>query len=131
MNRIIRTGVIGLAGLVGVGIASVGAGAATGAVDSKDMYLNKRELSSMVLAVEDDDSDAKDDTNTGTGNQTWSRTGNSNDATGSAHTAVSRDRDRSRGDKTRDWTRDGGDHTRDFSRFLTNDGSRNDTRGRR
>lgn len=53
----------------------------------------------------------------------------SNDRTGSGHTAVSADRDRSRGDKTRDWTRDGqGDRTRDFSQNRTNDRSRGDTR---
>jgi len=42
---------------------------------------------------------------------------------------VSRDRDLSRGDNTRDWTRDGkGDRTRDWSQNRTNDRSRNDTR---
>ena len=41
---------------------------------------------------------------------------------------MSRDRDQSRGDRTKDWTRDGGDRTRDFSQNRTNDGSRNDTR---
>ena len=43
-------------------------------------------------------------------------------------TGVSRDRDLSRGDKTRDWTRDGGDKTRDKTANSTNDRSRNDTR---
>ncbi len=43
-------------------------------------------------------------------------------------TGVSRDRERSRGDRTRDWTRDGGDRTRDLTPNLTNDRSRNDTR---
>jgi len=41
---------------------------------------------------------------------------------------MSRDRDRSRGDLTKDWTRDGGDRTRDHSKNQTNDRSRNDTR---
>ena len=41
---------------------------------------------------------------------------------------MSRDRDISRGDKTRDWTRDGGDKTRDKTANNTNDRSRNDTR---
>ena len=42
---------------------------------------------------------------------------------------MSRDRDNSRGDKTRDWTRDGaGDKKRDWSANKTNDRSRNDTR---
>jgi hypothetical protein len=49
--------------------------------------------------------------------------------TDSRHSAVSRDRDRSRGDLTKDRTRDGkGDATRDHSRNHTNDKSRNDTR---
>ncbi len=54
----------------------------------------------------------------------------SRDATNSRETPVSRDRDLSRGDLTRDWTWDGGDRTRDWSRNSTNDASRNDTRGR-
>lgn len=54
---------------------------------------------------------------------------NSNDHTNSRRTAVSRDRDRSRGDKTRDWTKDGkGGKKRDWSANRTNDRSRNDTR---
>ena len=51
-----------------------------------------------------------------------------NDGTNSNFTDVSRDNDRSRSDKTKDWTRDGGDRTRDHSNNQTNDGSRNDTR---
>lgn len=51
-----------------------------------------------------------------------------NDATRSNFTAISRDRDLSRADLTRDLTRDGGDLTRDLTRNLTNDASRNDTR---
>lgn len=53
---------------------------------------------------------------------------NTNDGTRSNYTPVSRDRDRSRGDVTKDWTMDGGDQTRDLTRNLTNDGTRNDTR---
>jgi hypothetical protein len=53
---------------------------------------------------------------------------NNNDGTNSRHTPVSRDRDLSRGDLTKDWTRDGGDRTRDHSKLKTNDRSRNDTR---
>ncbi len=52
-----------------------------------------------------------------------------NDNTRSNYSKVSRDRDRSRGDLTRDLTRDGGNGlTRDLSRNATNDRSRNDTR---
>ena len=52
----------------------------------------------------------------------------SRDKTNSKRTPVSRDRDRSRGDKTRDWTLDGGDRTRDRTPNSTNDRSRHDTR---
>ena len=53
---------------------------------------------------------------------------NTGDNTRSNYTAVSRDRDISRADKTRDWTRDGGNKKRDWSANKTNDRSRNDTR---
>lgn len=138
MKSIVRAGILTLAGSVGIGLASTGMASAITTPDQKDLVLSKRELSSVVLAVEDDDDrdDSRDNTgNTGNNTNNNSRnsgTGNSNDGTGSRHTGVSRDRDHSRGDLTKDWTRDGGNGlTRDFSRFLTNDGSRNDTRGRR
>lgn len=52
-----------------------------------------------------------------------------NDNTRSNYSKVSRDRDRSRGDLTRDLTRDGGNgQTRDLTADSTNDKSRNDTR---
>jgi hypothetical protein len=52
-----------------------------------------------------------------------------NDNTRSNYSNVSRDRDRSRGDLTRDLTRDGGNGpTRDLTADSTNDKSRNDTR---
>lgn len=52
-----------------------------------------------------------------------------NDSTRSNYSKVSRDRDRSRGDLTRDLTRDGGNGlTRDLTADSTNDKSRNDTR---
>ncbi len=63
-------------------------------------------------------------TNSGTGNSKSGR-----DGTNSRVTNVSRDRDLSRRDLTKDWTRDGGDRTRDHSRNYTNDASRHDTRG--
>lgn len=83
----------------------------------------------LVLVTDDDDGlDGDGATNTGASGDNTSGV-NSNDATNSRKTAVSRDRDLSRGDKTRDWTRDGGDRTRDWSQHKTNDRSRNDTRG--
>ena len=94
------------------------------------------ERSEVVLRREDDaaevmvsDYDGHDFTGNTGGNTDNSGTGDSNDATGSAHTSVSRDRDLSTGDKTRDWTKDGsGDRKRDWSGGHTNDNSHNDTR---
>ena len=100
------------------------------AKDSEELAA-KREKDSIVLAVEEDEDGDDSDGLTG---DTNSRSGftsgvNSNDRTNSRHTGVSRDRDRSRGDLTRDRTRDGkGDRKRDWSRNHTNDRSRNDTR---
>lgn len=90
--------------------------------------------SKLALAV-DDDGDDDDDTNTATDGDNTDKntfTGHSratNDNTRSNFTKVSRDKDLSRGDKTKDWTRDGGSRTRDHSADRTNDKSRNDTRG--
>ncbi len=122
MQSIIRTGILTLAGSIGLGLASTGVANALSTPDQTDLALNKRELSSVVLAVEDDDDD--DDSR----DNSYSRSAVSHDATNSRYTAVSRDRDRSWGDLTRDWTRDGGDRTKDHSRYMTNDSSRNDTR---
>ena len=78
----------------------------------------------LVLVDDDDDDDTNDaDSSVFTG---WSRS--TGDRTRSNFTRQSRDRDRSRSDKTRDWTRDGGDRTRDWTSKKTNDRSRNDTR---
>jgi len=89
----------------------------------------------VVTTVDDDDDDdsraGRDDTSTNGGGDNSSfnsGTGNSNDGTNSRETRVSRDRDLSRDDLTKDWTRDGGDRTRDHSQNRTNDRSRNDTR---
>ena len=142
--RIARGSVIGLAGAVGAGVLAWPAAAAY--ADTEQVRAKRDEHSIELVAVSDDDDDdtndrasrdrASRDRDTRTRDtrtrDTRSRTGNSNDATGSRHTAVSRDRDRSRGDRTRDWTRDGaGDRTRDRSAGHTNDKSRNDTRRKR
>lgn len=73
-----------------------------------------------VLALDDDDDG---DSNTGATSGV-----DCNDGTNSRYTSMSRDRDRSRGDLTKNWTRDGGDRTRDWSGRHTNDRSLNDTR---
>lgn len=131
--KLLRGSVVGVAGLVGAGVIAWPAMSTATAADSTEVYLNRDEQAAeLVLVGDDDDDDSNDNTNT---NNTQSRfTGFSratNDNTRSNVTRVSRDRDRSRSDKTRDWTRDGGSWTRDWSANTTNDRSRNDTRGRR
>lgn len=124
--------------MLGVGIGqSVAASDLTAARNDDDTAVV------TIVSDDDDDDDTRDDddvrndddtrrdNNTNNTNNSRDYTGKSrasNDNTRSNFTPVSRDRDRSRGDKTRDWTRDGGDRTRDFSRNLTNDNTRNDTR---
>ncbi len=90
----------------------------------------------VVTTVDEDDDDdsaagrSDDTTKTGGDNTSFnSGTGDSNDGTNSRETRVSRDKDLSRDDKTKDWTRDGkGPIKRDWSHNSTNDGTRNDTR---
>ena len=138
--RTARGSVIGLAGAVGAGVLAWPAAAAF--ADTEQVWAKRDEQSIELVAVSDDDDDDTNDRRDARSRDTRSRetrsrdtrsrTGNSNDHTGSRHTAVSRDRDRSRGDKTRDWTRDGaGDRTRDRTAGHTNDKSRNDTRRKR
>lgn len=128
MNPITRTVATLAAGVLGVGALAVGS---TAAADESDPTAKREENVSVVLTADDD---GDDDTNTGntggtgTGSVNRDGSGVSRDGTGSRYTGVSRDRDQSRGDRTKDWTRDGGDRTRDFSQNRTNDGSRNDTR---
>lgn len=126
---IIRGSVVGLAGLVGVGMLAFPL--ASTATDREAAFLKRDEQATdLVLVADDDDDDTNDDskdsndTDTGVSRST-------NDNTRSNFTKVSRDRDLSRGDKTRDWTRDGGKKQRDWSANTTNDRSRNDSRGRR
>ena len=92
---------------------------------ANDEVVLKRDEFKEVAAMDEDD----DDGDTSNSNSGFTSGDDSNDRTGSGHTGVSRDRDRSRGDKTRDWTRDGnGGIKRDWSGGHTNDRSRNDTR---
>ena len=136
MKKLLPTGTLGLAGLLGVGLMAFPTTTVAGNLG--DNAISKREdnVAELVLVDDDDDDDSNDNSgNSGNRGNTRSRnTGFSkatNDNTRSNFTKVSRDRDLSRSDKTRDWTRDGGDRTRDWSQNRTNDGSRNDTRGRR
>lgn len=115
-----RISVAGLA--LGIIASPVTAIAATD--DGSEVILRRQEEASEVMVAEDDG-----DGFTGNTGGTGDASGDSNDATGSRHTSVSRDRDRSVGDLTRDWTKDGsGDRKRDWSGGYTNDSTRNDTR---
>jgi hypothetical protein len=138
-----RAGIATLATSVGAGLVVVGVGAAN-ANDGDQVYGKRDDNANEWIVVADDDDDGGDDnrlsgtntnTNTGSGMSRGTRhsresSGRSGDRTGSRYTRMSRDRDHSRGDKSRDWTHDGpGGGTRDFKPNLTNDRSRNDTRG--
>lgn len=123
MDKLLRAAIMAFAGLFAMGMVSFAPAAAAG---SDDRQAKREDGPAQVVTVDEDDAD--DDTGN-TGNTGYnSGTGNSNDGTNSRHTAVSRYRDISQGDLTKDWTRDGGDRTRDHSRNYTNDSSRNDTR---
>ena len=155
-NDMIRTvvslAISGLSGVLALGLVALNGPA--NAADDADAYVKRDDrVSELVLADSDDDDDDTADTgtNTGTGTgagngtggtnsvtagqtgtNTGTNTGSSNstgDGTGSRFTGVSREDDLSRGDMTKDFTTDGGDRTRDLTPNLTNDQSRNDTRG--
>ena len=140
MKALMRTGIATLATSVGAGLVVVGVGAASANNDDQTYAKREDNVKEWILTADDDDDD--DNRLSGTNTRTRSKasrgtrhsrekSGRSGDNTGSRHTRMSRDRDHSRGDKSRDWTRDGkGGPTRDFSANLNNDGSRNDTRGR-
>jgi hypothetical protein len=124
-----KTFLLGMTGLLGLGLLAVPTTVfATG--DDPTAFVKREDQDSSLVLVADDDLDDPDGTGDGV-TRTRTRTGasrNTHDGTRSNFTAVSRDRDLSRGDKTRDWTRDGGDRTRDHSANRTNDRSRNDSR---
>jgi hypothetical protein len=125
MKKLLPISTLGLAGAVGVGLMTFPG--STVAANLGDDAAAKREDNVTELVLVDDDDD--DDTNTKSRFTGFSRS--TNDNTRSNFTKVSRDRDLSRSDKTKDWTRDGGSRTRDWTGKKTNDRSRNDTRGRR
>ena len=122
-DSLLKAGVIAVAGLFASGMIAISPAIAA----ENDMLAKREDAIAQIATVEDDDDLEGADTNTGS-NSGFTSGVNSNDGTNSRHTNVSRDRDRSRGDLTKDWTRDGGDRTRDHSRYQTNDRSRNDTR---
>ena len=131
MQGLFRATIAALAALLGFGLFALTQSTSATADD----VVAKRDGSSTVLLShddddDDDDDDADDDDTDETGASSPSGTGVSNDGTGSRVTAVSRDRDISNDDLTKDRTMDGGDPTLDRTANHTNDASKNDTRGR-
>jgi hypothetical protein len=151
IRTLLSLAISGLAGVLALGLVAMN-GPANAAGDT-DAYVKRVDRSSDLVTVDGDDDDEDDETATNsgtgtgagngtagtnsvtvgqTGTDTGTNTGSSNstdDGTGSRLTAVSREDDASRGDLTKDFTTDGGDRTRDLTPNLTNDQSRNDTRG--
>ena len=123
MKKLIPTALLGIAGATAIGLI----GLQTPAVNADEALKREDDAVELVLVADDDDDETNDD-ETDDGGDTRSRSRETNDHTNSRHSAVSRDRDLSRGDRTRDWTRDGGEQKRDWSAHDTNDRSRNDTR---
>jgi hypothetical protein len=138
MSKALRLSALAIAGATTAGLIGFTAPALA---DGGSVYKRDDDGGQVVTTVDrdDDDDDGNTNTNTGGGDGTNSQTNShAGDGTGDSRsradnttsrvTDVSRDRDKSRGDKTKDWTRDGGDKTRDHSANQTNDRSRNDTR---
>ena len=123
MKNLLPTSIVGLAGLVTVGLISLQNPTPT--ANAGDEFAKRDDdTPELVLVADDDEADSTDDTSRFTG---YSRS--TNDGTRSNFTRVSRDRDLSRSDKTRDKTYDGvGGLKRDWSGGRTNDASRNDSR---
>ena len=154
-KKLLPTSTLALAGALSLGV--IGLTGAASVADDGDAYVKREDQSTELIAVSDDDEDDDETgdeatgTNSGTGTAAGDGTAGTNtqqagqtgtntatntgsddstsDLTNSKFTAVSRDGEPSRGDKTKDRTMDGGDPTRDLTPNLTNDSSRNDTRG--
>ena len=129
MRKILPTTLLGVAGLTAFGLIGMSSPVIASAPD--EAAKRDDDAPSLVLVADDDDDDTNDDTATDeTDSPSYTdQSRDTNDDTNSRVTGVSRDRDVSRADKTKDWTRDGGDMTRDNTANDTNDRSRNDTRG--
>ncbi len=138
-TKLFTYGTLGAAGLVAAGLFAL---PVAGAFSDDDLAVRDEDTPDVVQVDDDDDDDtnrragtntgSRDNTGTNTGGTntgTGTSSGDQNDATNSRFTKVSRDRDLSRADKTRDRTKDGaGTSKRDWSQNRTNDRSRNDTR---
>jgi hypothetical protein len=125
--------------LIGVLAFAFGAAMPVGAFtnEGKDQAMVRDE--DLVITSDDDEDDDGDRNALGAGTNTNTNTNsnsngftsgvNSNDKTNSRVTPVTRDRDRSRGDLTRDRTDDGpGPKKRDWTDNRTNDRTRRDSR---
>ena len=124
MQTLMRAAIAFLAALLGAGLlAFTQASASTG---DDDVSATRQDRVTVQSDDDNDDGDRDDDDDADTTFD--SVTGVSNDGTGSRETAVSRDRDVSVDDLTKDRTMDGGDPTRDLTQNHTNDSTRNDTR---
>jgi hypothetical protein len=109
-----------------LGVGTMGTAVLAGETVEKAVL---REDGTDVAIVEYDDDGDGETGNTGGGGSFNSGTGNSNDGTNSKVTPVTKDKDKSHDDLTKDWTKDGpGGKKRDWSRHQTKDSSRNDTR---
>jgi hypothetical protein len=126
MNTLMRKSALALVGLMSGALVAYAVPAANAAKDA--VYTRAEDSADVVMTMDDDDDDDSND-NTDNSRSFNSGTGNSNDNTNSRETRVSRDRDLSRDDLTKDRTNDGpGKNNRDWSQNRTNDRSRNDTR---
>jgi len=127
MRKLMSITTLGLSGALTVALLAMSGGAATA---GDEFSKRDDETPELVLVADDDDDDTNDRDTRDTRDTRSKQSANTRDNTRSNFTGVSRDRDNSRGDKTKDWTRDGkgGDKTRDKTAGSTNDRSRNDTR---
>lgn len=131
MTIVFRSLIALFAAVFAGGLFLVTTSGATAAPEERAVITKRQDAVSELATVDDDNDDDANRDKTNTRSKTRSKTGNSRSArdnTNSRVTKVSRDRDLSRRDLTKDRTRDGGDRTRDNSRNHTNDGSRHDTR---
>ena len=126
MKKLIPATLLSIAGAVVIGLIGMQAPALADEAVKRDDDGVK-----LVLAGDDDDDDddTNDDADTTDDADTSVPSLATSDNTNSRFSAVSRDRDISRGDLTKDFTSDGpGDENRDLSANATNDNSRSDTR---
>ncbi|MFP5282223.1 MAG: hypothetical protein ACLGIF_02085 [Actinomycetes bacterium] len=129
MRNIVTTGIVGLATALTTGLLAFGS---TQARADDEVAKREQDTADVVMTVEEDDDDSRErDTSTRSSDVNTGSSRSTRDHTNSRFTKVSRDRDLSRSDLTRDRTNDGkGKNNRDWSANTTNDGSRNDTRRR-